>query len=101
MRIKERKQTTEETTIAVQCDVCGKIQVTRVFPDDWRHFSRNHNRRGKYSVASYESYDVCSPECYIVKFKQCLNDFVDYDDGEIDFFKIQFAKKLSNLLSSK
>jgi hypothetical protein len=96
MEIKEKKQVTEfkEVTIGRKCDVCGKIHEGKYTPDEWHTFNHHHNEWGSYSYDSYEYHEVCSPECYWIKFKECVEDLKGYSNAKVDEFEIQFARML-------
>lgn len=96
MEIKEKKKVVryEDVTIARKCDVCGNIHNGKHTPDEWHCFSSSHNEWGNDSIDSFEQHEVCSPKCYWVKMKQCVNDLDGYNDAEIDSFEIQFARRL-------
>ncbi len=100
MKIKERKEVTEIKTVVVgrKCDVCGKTHEGRYTPDEWHEFDHHHNEWGNDSVDSYEYHEVCSAECYAVKFKQCVKELEGYTNAEVDGFEIQFARGMANLL---
>jgi len=96
MEVKERKEVTEVkmVTIARKCDVCGKIHKGKYTPDEWHTFSHSHNEWGNDSVDSIEHHEVCSPKCYLVKFKECIKDLSGRNSAEIDSFDIKFARLL-------
>ena len=100
MKIEERKQVTETkiVTVARKCDVCGKVHEGKYTPDEWHEFNHHHNEWGNDSIDSYEYHEVCSAECYAVKFKECVKDLEGYTNAKVDEFEIQFARELVNLL---
>ena len=100
MKIQERKETTEikMVTTGVKCDVCGKVHEGKYAPNEWHEFSHHHNHWGNDSIESYVYHEVCSPECYAIKFKECVKDLGGREDAKVDGFEIQFARRLANLL---
>jgi len=99
MEIKETKQVTKlmSVTVARKCDVCGNIHEGQYTPSEWHTFEHHHNEWGNDSVDSYENHEVCSPECYWTKFKQCVLELDGMNSAEVDGFEIQFARRLVNL----
>lgn len=100
MEIKEKQEVIEikSVTVAIKCDVCGKIHKGTDVPYEWHSFNHNHNEWGNDSHESYEFHQVCSPECYWVKFKECVLDLKGRKWAKVDEFEIQFARRLVNLL---
>lgn len=100
MYLKEQKSVTEfkEITVGIKCDVCGKIHKCSYIPDEWHNISMHHNDWGNDSVDSYESFDVCSPKCYITKLKECVKELDGRHSAEVDYFDIYFARLLVNSL---
>ena len=100
MKVVETKQVTETkmVTVARKCDVCGKVHKGKRTPNEWHAFNHHHNEWRNDSVDSYEYHEVCSPECYVVKFKECVKDLEGRTNAKVDDFEIQFARKLVNLL---
>lgn len=94
-RIKQTQKVEREVTVHVKCDVCNKTHDGNNIPKEWHGFSIHHNHWGNDSQDSYEYFDVCSPECYKSKFKECVEAFDGFTDGEIDGFEIQFATILA------
>lgn len=96
MEVNEIKQVTEtkSVTVARKCDVCGNIHKGKYTPNEWHTFSHNHNEWGNDSCDSYEYHEVCSPECYLTKFKECIEDLKGRKSAKIDDFEIDFARKL-------
>lgn len=99
MEIKENKQVIEfkSVTVAIKCDVCGKVHEGKDIPDEWHTFSHHHDEWGNDSCDSHEYHEVCSPECYWAKFKECVEDLKGYNNAKVDEFEIQFARRLVNL----
>ena len=100
MYIKEEKEITisQEIITGIKCDVCGKIHYGDTMPDNWHVLSMHHIEWGWDNVDSYESFHVCSPNCYAVKFKKCVEELKDISTAEIDGFNIQFAVLFANSL---
>jgi len=100
MEIREKKEVTEikTITVAIKCDVCGNIHNGTDVPDEWHSFNHNHNEWGNDSCDSFEYHQVCSPECYWVKFKECVINLDGITWAKVDEFEIQFARRLVNLL---
>jgi hypothetical protein len=100
MEIKENKEVTEirSVIIARKCDVCGKVHEGEHTPDEWHSFNHHHQEWGNDSYDSCEYHEVCSPECYWVKFKECVLDLKGRNNAKVDEFEIQFARRLVNLL---
>lgn len=99
MYIREKKEVTEfkKVTVGCRCDNCGKDVRGKDIPDDWHHFSSHHNDWGNDSIDSFEYYDVCSPECYIEKFIDVVdNEMEGYRDGKVDDMELDFARNLSD-----
>ena len=96
MEVREQREVTElkVITIAVKCDVCEKINKESDIPSEWHGFNHHHNEWGNDSIDSYEYHDVCSPKCYWIKFKECVDDLDGYSDAKVDNFEIQFARLL-------
>jgi hypothetical protein len=96
MEVKERKEVTEFkiVTIARKCDVCGKVHEGKYTPDEWHTFSHSHNEWANDSIDSVEHHEVCSAECYWVKFNECVKDLSGRVNASIDSFEIQFARLL-------
>lgn len=99
MEITEKKNITEfkEVVVARLCDVCGKKHEGKHTPNDWHTFSHSHNEWGNDSIDSYEYHEVCSAECYWIKFKECLEDLVGRTDAQVDDFEVKFARLLLKL----
>ena len=99
MEILEKQNVTEfkNVIIAHKCDVCGKTNSGEYTPNDWHTFSHNHNEWGNDSCESYEYHEVCSPECYWIKFEYCVKDLKDRKSAKIDEYDIAFAIKLLKL----
>lgn len=99
MEVKEIKQVIkiESVTVARICDVCGKIHEGKYTPDEWHTFNHHHNEWGNDSIDSYEYHEVCSPNCYWTKFKECVEDLKGYKNAKVDDFEIQFARLLVNI----
>src|SRR6056297_970601 len=103
MDIKQQKQVVklENVTVGHECDNCGKVINESRFPDEWHHFSSGHNEWGNDSCESVESYDVCSPECYIEKLTKVVEtEMDDISNGEVDDMKIQFARRMVDYFKS-
>jgi hypothetical protein len=100
MYLKEQKEVKvlKEVITGIKCDVCGKTHNCDTIPDEWHNISMHHNEWGNDSVDSWETFDVCSPKCYAVKFKECVKCYEHNYDGEIDGFEIQFARLFANIL---
>ena len=100
MKVQKVKKVTEvkKVTVAHKCDVCGKVHEGKCIPDDWHQFNHHHNEWGNDSIESYEYHEVCSAECYVVKFKECVKDLEGVRDGKVDEFEIQFARKLADFM---
>ena len=100
MKIKETKSVTknQEVTTSIKCDVCGKVHNGDYTPEEWHEISIHHHHWGNDSVESYEYFDVCSPECYWQKIKECVAEYEGFTDAKIDDFEIQFARRLVNSL---
>lgn len=99
MGITEKRNVTEFKTVTIgrKCDVCGKTHEGAYTPDEWHTFSHHHNEWGNDSIESLENHEVCSPECYWTKFKECVLDLKGYSSAKVDEFEIQFARRLVNL----
>jgi len=100
MKITKEKQVTEFKTVTTgyKCDVCGKIHDKNSFPDEWHSFNHSHNEWGNDSIDSFEYHEVCSVECYWVKFKECVKDLDGRESAQVGEFEIQFARRLVNHL---
>lgn len=99
MELKEKKIVTQEkdVTIGYKCDACGKIHHGN-FPNEWHFFSIEHREWGNDSIDSYESFEVCSPQCYINKISDIINgEYSDKFDAKIDSMEIQFARNFIEL----
>ena len=96
MKIQEQQIVTENilATVAIKCDVCGNIHKDKYLPDDWHQISMHHNHWGNDSSESYEYFDVCSPDCYWKKIKECVSEYEGFTDAKIDDFEIEFIRKL-------
>ena len=96
MRIKEIQYIArnEEIVIGIKCDVCGKIHKGNCLPDNWHEFDHHHGEWGNDSPDSFKWHQVCSPECYFKKLKECVSNLKGRSDASIDEFEIQFARKL-------
>ena len=97
MKIEETKEITEmkRVTTGIKCDVCGKFHSGDRAPDDWHSFNHHHSEWGNDSIDSYVYHDVCSPKCYLIKFKECVNDLSGRRFAQVDGLDIEFARKLS------
>ncbi len=93
MEIKEKKQVLREVTIAHKCDNCGLVVQGEDIPANWHIFSSFESFED-----TYESYEVCSPECYSIMLTEILQEMKDVKDGVIDGKKIQFARNLQHYL---
>ena len=95
----ETKEVTEfkQVVIGRKCDVCQKESYGVYFPDNWHRFDTHHNDWGNDSGESYEYHEVCSAECYSVKFKKCVKTLIGVETAKIDGFAIEFAVKLAKL----
>ena len=102
MKIEKRLEVTEVkmVTIGRKCDVCEKVSDEKYTPDDWHSFSHNHNEWGNDSVDSYEYHEVCSPECYVIKLKECVEELADYENARVGDFEIQFARRFVDYIRS-
>ena len=100
MKVEEKKQVTEIKTVTVarKCDVCGKVHEGKYAPNEWHEFDHHHNEWGNDSIDSYEYHEVCSPKCYFVRLKHCIDDLEGYTSAEVDGFDIRFARRLVDLL---
>jgi len=96
MEIKVKKEVTEfkEVVIARKCDVCGKTHEGKYTPDEWHTFNHHHNEWANDSIDSYKYHEVCSPQCYWTKFKECVEDLKGRSSAKVDEFEIQFARLL-------
>jgi hypothetical protein len=99
MELKEEKKVTEVKSVIVghKCDFCGTIHEGKELPNEWHSFSHHHNQWGNDSVDTYKYHEVCSPKCYWIKFKECVEDLKEYENAKVDEFEIQFARRLVNL----
>jgi len=102
MKITEYKEVTqrEKVTIGYKCDNCGKIHNGNSMPDDWHEFSGEHNSWGNDSRDSCVHYTACSPECYAKLLHRAVEEFEEFWDAEIDYFTIDFAKRMSVFLNA-
>ena len=100
MKKAQQKEVTkiEEEVFEIICDVCGRIHKGMDLPNKWHNISMHHNEWGNDSVDSYEVFDVCSPECYAIQFKDCVIEYKHKYSAEIDGFEIQFARLFANKL---
>ena len=99
MEIKEKKEITiiKYITTSIKCDVCGISHYGNDLPKYWHNISISHNEWGNDSIDSIEDFDVCSKECYIIKFKDCVKNYEDRYNAQIDGFSLQFARLLLKL----
>jgi len=102
MEIKKQKRVTRVKNIIAgyKCDSCAKEINEERLPDEWHHFASGHNEWGNDSYESYESYDVCSPKCYVEKLTKVVGEMEDIYDGKVDDMEIQFAKRIVNYYKS-
>jgi len=98
MYLKEKKTVTEikDVTVAIKCDICGKIHKGSHIPKKWHNISMHHNDWR--DDDNYEYFDVCSPKCYITKLKECVEELDGRYSAEVDNFDIEFARLLVNSL---
>jgi len=94
MNITEVRQANQEVVIGHKCDVCGK-ESEGSLPKDWHHLYHKHYDWGNDSVDSYESFDVCSSECYLARLKESVYELRNHDkSGEISDMSIPFVLNL-------
>ena len=98
MEIKEKKQVLREVTIAHKCDNCGLVVQGEDIPANWHIFSSHSNDNPYESIDTYESYEVCSPECYSIILSEIVQEMESVNNGVIDGMEIQFARNLQHYL---
>ncbi len=105
MKIEQLKPVTvnEKVTTGYKCDVCGTEHRSDTLPDGWHHFNQHHSDWGVNSGESYQYFDVCSAECFLVHMEHVILD--EYGQrkstGVISGFSVAFAIKLVNNSSKR
>ena len=99
--INEEQMVKKEVAIAWICDACG-VQASdkRQYEQEWYHFSKSHQGWGNDSVDSFDSFDVCSADCFIKLLQEHIPDLLEYADknAEIADMPVKFAEKLLDRL---
>jgi hypothetical protein len=103
--------------VGTVCDSCGKtwrkppepknspfltaeerVEAERRRAEDpywsWHNFDRHHSDWGNDSVESRESYDACSPECYLSLLAEAVAALDGYPTGEVDDMPVMFVSAL-------
>lgn len=92
------KTITKETIVGHTCDTCRKEERDyQVYKDNWFNFSEGHGGWGNDNIDSVNSYDVCSPECFLTKLTERVEWNDGYPDAEIADMPVAFCKRLLEL----
>lgn len=84
MRITAKKPVEQEVTVGYRCDVCQKEEQPVWVDKNWVTLSICH---GNWPDA-HEHFDVCSPACYIVQVRRCVEDKVyEIDEKPLAFMR--------------
>lgn len=96
--IRATKRITQEVVVGKQCDNCHKRETDEAKLDNWFHFVEGHGGWGNDNVDSIESYDVCSPQCFVELAKSKAIAISGYPDAEVADMPVQFLLGLFELL---
>lgn len=97
MEKRKEKEVTKvsEVVVAYVCDVCGKEEECSDIPKHWHHMDVHRGYNSYDNTREYESYDVCSAECYISQLKESVQEgYFETIDELSKEFVIKLAEKL-------
>lgn len=78
-----------EEQVALECNNCRHVESDKSKTDaNWFWFSSNSS-----DYETDDTYDVCSPGCYLELLSKIIEDF-PYNDGQIGEMPFNFAKRL-------
>lgn len=87
---------TKSVIVARECDICHKRHEGEDIPDDWHVFNHQYHSWNSDNDL-FKQHEICSLECYWIKFKECVLDLKGVQHGKVDSFNLSFARKLVNL----
>ena len=95
-----KKEITEEVThkksVGMVCDVCGEKTDIVDDPGWFGFYARTYFYDSDGN--DNEWYIVCSPECFLRKMSELIQDTGDNEDFEFADMDLEFAKKFIKLL---
>lgn len=83
----------KEITVGLECDICG---ATTDDEDDsqWTDVSHSHSNWGNDSCESFQTFHICSPQCYIAQLVNSVRSLEYRDSGEINNMPLKFVVNL-------
>lgn len=91
MDLKEIRAVNQEVIVGCRCDQCGKESATY---DNWVVSSHGHSEWGNDSIDSYETFDLCSPQCYLYQLAASVEHMSGYSSAQVDDLPIDFIRGL-------
>lgn len=98
MDLYETKNVEQKVLIGCRCDQCGKESSNL---DNWVVSSHRHSDWGNDSIESYETFDLCSPQCYLYQLAASVEHLDRYSSAQVDDMPIEFVRGLLTLIEER
>lgn len=98
MKIIEKRTVETSVVVGYRCDRCDQEADN---PTDWATVSHHHSEWGNDSCDSHETFDLCSPKCYLEQLRSSVDSLEGYSrTGNVDDKPVGFVAALLAYLES-
>lgn len=97
MKIIEKRTVETSVVVGYRCDSCAQEADK---PTNWVTVSHHHSEWGNDSCESHETFDLCSPKCYLEQLRSSVESLNGYRTGEVDEKPVGFVAALLAYLES-